>query len=420
VEGERRVAVTGFGAITPVGETAETTWQALLRGESGVSRIRAFDPSTYPAQIAGQVDGYPMPRSVEGKEARRLSRFIQFALATTEEALAHARLDLARIERDRLGVLVGTGIGSLRTLEEGFETIRDRGGTRLSPFFLPQMLPNMAAGQVSKVFGARAYSSTIITACAAGAQAIGEAGEVIRRGDADVMIALGTEASICETGLASFTALRALSTRNHEPDRASRPFDRERDGLVPAEGAGALILEEWRHAVSRGAIIVAELVGYGCSSDAFHMVAPDPNGGGAALAMRRALADAHVTCSSVDYINAHATSTPAGDLAETRAIRSVFGVHADRIPISATKSMVGHSMGAAGAIGALAAVLAIRDAKIHPTINQDCADPECDLDYVPNTARTQDVSVALANAFGFGGQNVVLAFRRPESVAGGE
>ncbi len=414
------MAVTGIGAITPVGATAESTWQALLRGESGVSRIRAFDPSSYPAQIAGQVAEYPMPRSVEGKEARRLSRFIQFALATAEEALTCADLDLTRVERDRVGVLVGTAIGSLRTMEEGFETIRDRGGTRLSPFFLPQMLPNMAAGQVSKVFGARAYSSTIITACAAGAHAIGEASEVIRRGDADVMIAVGTESSICEMGLASFTALRALSTRNDEPSRASRPFDRERDGLVPAEGAATLILEEWHHAVGRGANVIAELAGYGCSSDAYHMVAPDPNGGGAALAMRRALADACVPSSAVGYINAHATSTPVGDLAETRAIHAVFGDHAARIPISATKSMIGHSMGAAGAIGALAAVLAIRDAKIHPTINQDCADPECDLDYVPNTARTQNVSVALANAFGFGGQNVVLAFRRPESVTGGQ
>jgi 3-oxoacyl-[acyl-carrier-protein] synthase II len=274
------------------------------------------------------------------------------------------------------------------------------------------MLPNMAAGQLSKAFGARAYSSAIITACAAGAQAIGEASEAIRRGAADVMIAGGTEASICETGLASFCSIRALSQRNDDPERASRPFDGARDGMVPAEGAAMLVLEELEHARARGATIYAELAGYGCSSDAYHMVAPDPEGRGAALAIRHSLVASGLSPDDVDYVNAHATSTSAGDLAETRALRAIFGRRAADVPISATKSMIGHSMGASGAIGAVAALMSMRDGQVHPTVNQECPDPECDLDYVPNCARAVEVDVAIVNSFGFGGQNVVLAFRR--------
>ncbi|HEY3111571.1 MAG TPA: beta-ketoacyl-ACP synthase II [Chloroflexota bacterium] len=408
----RRVVVTGFGAVTPVGHDAESSWRSFLAGRSGVARITAFDPSAYPSQLAGEVKEAPAPTSVDAKEARRLSRFISFALVTGEEALARAGLTIDAHNAERVGVLVGTGIGSLGTTEDGCRTIRERGGMRLSPFFLPQMLPNMAAGQLSKAFGARAYSSTIITACAAGAQAIGEASETIRRGAADVMIAGGTEASICETGLASFCSLRALSQRNDDPERASRPFDRDRDGMVPAEGAAMLILEELEHARARGATIYAELAGYGCSSDAYHMVAPDPDGRGAALAIRNALAHSELSPDQVDYVNAHATSTSAGDLAETRALRAVFGPRASSVPISATKSMIGHSMGASGAIGAVAVLMAMRDRQVHPTVNQECPDPECDLDYVPNAARALEVEVAIANSFGFGGQNVVLAFRR--------
>ncbi|HEV8634868.1 MAG TPA: beta-ketoacyl-ACP synthase II [Chloroflexota bacterium] len=408
----RRVVITGFGALTPVGLDAESSWRRLLEGTSGVGRIQAFDPSPYPSQLAGEVKEYQPPGFIDPKEARRLSRFIQFALTATHEAIERARLDLGDVDPARVGVLVGTGIGSLTTTQEGVCTIKERGGNRLSPFFLPTMLPNMAAGQLSKTFGAKAYSSTIITACAAGAQAIGEASEVIRRCAADVMIACGTEASICETGLAGFCAIRALSQRNHDPAGASRPFEADRDGMVPAEGAATLILEEYERARARGAPIYAELAGYGCSSDAYHMVAPDPEGGGAALAIAHALEAADLPPGRVDYVNAHATSTVAGDLAETRALKSVFGQRAGELPISSTKSMLGHSMGASGAIEAVVTLLTIRDGLIHPTINQERPDPECDLDYVPNEARAKQVDAAISDSFGFGGQNVVLVFRR--------
>jgi 3-oxoacyl-[acyl-carrier-protein] synthase II len=408
----RRVVVTGFGALTPVGQDAESSWKALLAGTSGVARIQAFDPSIYPSQLAGEVKEYVPPDFIDAKEARRLSRFIQFALTTTKEAVDRAGLDLSCEDPERVGVLVGTGIGSLTATQEGIWSIKEKGGNRLTPFFLPTMLPNMAAGQVSKTFGAKAYSSTIITACAAGAQAIGEAGEAIRRGAADVMIACGTEASICETGLASFCAIRALSQRNEDPTRASRPFDGQRDGMVPSEGAATLILEERERAVARGATIYAELVGYGCSSDAYHMVAPDPEGRGAALAIRHALERSGVAAEDVDYVNAHATSTVQGDLAETRALKAVFGARVGEVPISSTKSMLGHSMGASGAIEAVVALLSMRDGLVHPTVNQEQPDPECDLDYVPNRAREVNVDVAISDSFGFGGQNVVLVFKR--------
>ena len=408
----RRVVVTGFGAITPVGLDAESTWASLLAGKSGVGRIQAFDPSAYPSQLAGEVLDYELPDWVDAKEGRRLSRFVQFAVSATHEAIERAGLSIDESNAERVGVLVGTGIGSLGTTEEGCRTIREKGGTRLTPFFLPQMLPNMAAGQVSKLFGAKAYSSTIITACAAGAQAIGEAGEAIRRGAADVMLAVGTEASICETGLAAFCAIRALSQRNDDPQGASRPFDGERDGLVPAEGAAALVLEELEHARARRASIWAELAGYGCSSDAYHMVAPDPDGRGAALAIRHALRSSCVAPEAVSYVNAHATSTPAGDAAETRALKIALGDHAHNVPISSTKSMLGHSMGASGAIEAVVSILSIRDNRVHPTINQSKPDPECDLDYVPNVARDHQVDVVLSDSFGFGGQNVVLLLKR--------
>ena len=408
----RRVVVTGFGAITPVGLDAESTWASLLAGKSGVGRIQAFDPSAYPSQLAGEVLDYELPDWVDAKEGRRLSRFVQFAVSATHEAIERAGLSIDESNAERVGVLVGTGIGSLGTTEEGCRTIREKGGTRLTPFFLPQMLPNMAAGQVSKLFGAKAYSSTIITACAAGAQAIGEASEAIRRGAADVMLAVGTEASICETGLAAFCAIRALSQRNDDPQGASRPFDGERDGLVPAEGAAALVLEELEHARARRASIWAELAGYGCSSDAYHMVAPDPDGRGAALAIRHALRSSCVAPEAVSYVNAHATSTPAGDAAETRALKIALGDHAHNVPISSTKSMLGHSMGASGAIEAVVSILSIRDKRVHPTINQSKPDPECDLDYVPNVARDHQVDVVLSDSFGFGGQNVVLLLKR--------
>lgn len=406
------MVITGVGAVTAVGLNAEESWQNLVAGTSGVGLITQFDASSYPARMAGEVKDYRPPARLDPKEARRLSRFILFAVSATDEALSQAKLEIDDANRDRVGVLLGTGIGSLATTEEGCRTVRERGGSRLTPFFLPMMLPNMAAGQVSRIYGARAYSSTIITACASGAQAIGEAVETIRRGSADVMLAGGTEASVCEMGLAGFAAIRALSTRNDEPEKASRPFDANRDGLVPAEGAAVFVLEFLEHALARGATPLAEVLGYGVSSDAYHMVAPDPSGIGAALAIRHALADAAVEPADVDYINAHATSTPAGDAAETNAIKHVFGERAHRVPISSTKSLIGHSMGASGAIETMVAVNTIRDGVIHPTLNYETLDPACDLDYVPGTARRARVDVVLSDSFGFGGQNVVLVVGR--------
>ena len=408
----RRVVVTGLGAVTPVGLDVETTWRNLLAGVSGVRRITQFDPSQFPAQLAGEVDGFEPPACVEPKEARRMSRFELFALASAEQALAAADLKIDDGNAEDVGVLLGTGIGSLTTTQRECQVLLEKGGMRINPFFLPMMLPNMATAQVSRIFGIQGYSSTIITACASGGQAIGEAAEVIRRGAAEVMLAGGVDATICALGLASFAVLRALSQRNDDPTRASRPFDLNRDGLVPGEAGAVLILESLEHAQARGVPILAELVGYGASSDAYHVVAPHPEGRGAAQAMRRALRDAGLAPGEVSYINAHATSTVLGDTAESRAIKLVFGDDAYRIPISATKSMIGHSMGGSGAVGAMVAVLSIRDGLLHPTTNYETPDPDCDLDYVPNEARRADVRVALANSFAFGGHNAVLAFRR--------
>ena len=410
----RRVVVTGLGAVTPVGLDVETTWRNLLAGVSGVRRITQFDPSQFPAQLAGEVDGFEAPACLEPKEARRMSRFELFALASAEQALTAANLKIDDGNTEDVGVLLGTGIGSLTTTQRECQVLLEKGGMRINPFFLPMMLPNMATAQVSRIFGIQGYSSTIVTACASGGQAIGEAAEVIRRGAAEVMLAGGVDASICALGLASFAVLRALSQRNDEPTRASRPFDLDRDGLVPGEAGAVLILESLDYAQARGATILAELVGYGVSSDAYHVVAPHPEGRGAAQAMRRALRDAGLAPGEVDYINAHATSTVLGDTAESKAIKQVFGDDAYRIPISATKSMIGHSMGGSGAVGAMVAVLSIRDGLLHPTTNYETPDPDCDLDYVPNEARRADVRVALANSFAFGGHNAVLAFRRFE------
>src|SRR5579884_1470246 len=408
----RRVVVTGFGALTAVGLDVEETWRNLLDGQSGVTRITQFDPTGYPSTIAAEVKGFDTPSFLDPKEARRMSRFELFALAAAHQALASAGLTIDEDNADDVGVIVGTGIGSLTTSEQECKVMLQRGGMRMNPFFLPMMLANMATAQVTRIFGIRGYSSTVITACASGGQAIGEAAEVIRRGAADIMIAGGSEASVCELGLASFCVLRALSTRNDDPAGASRPFDRDRDGMVPAEGAALLVLESLESARRRGARIYAEVLGYGVSSDAYHVVAPRPDGGGAARAMERALSDAGIAPTDVDYINAHATATVLGDVAETRAIKQVFGDHAYRMPISATKSMIGHAMGAAGAIGALVTVLSIRDGIVHPTINYRTPDPECDLDYVPNEARAVPVKIAMSNSFAFGGHNAVLVFGR--------
>ncbi len=408
----RRVVVTGIGAITPIGLTAEDFWLSCLEGRSGVTTISQFDASAYPTRVAGEVNDFEPTRYIEAKEARRMSRPTQFAVAAAQEALAQASLPLDRLDPGRIGVLIGTGIGAFTDTERETRKLFERGGMKMSPFYLTMMLPNMSAGTISRLFGLKGYSSTVVTACAAGNQAIGEAVEVIRRGAADVMVAGGTEASICELGLASFCVMRVMTSQNEPPERASRPFDATRDGFVPAEGAGILILEELEHARRRGALILAEVLGYGASSDAYHVTAPDPEGAGAARAMRMALTDAGLEPTRIDYINAHGTSTELNDKTETLAIKRVLGEHAYRIPVSSTKSMIGHLLGAAGAVEAIATILALRDQQVHPTINLEHPDPDCDLDYVPEGARRTRVDIALSNSFGFGGQNAVLIFGR--------
>lgn len=410
--GRRRVVVTGMGIISPLGLCVKDFWESLKAGVSGADRISVFDPSGYPTQIAHEVKGFDPTQYVDPKEARRMSRVIHFAIAATREALDQARFEIDRDNGFDVGAILGTGIGSFSTVERECRVLFERGGMRINPFFLPMMLPNMVSGQVARLFGAKGYSSAISTACASGAHAIGEATEVIRRGAAEVMIAGGSEASVCEFALAAFCVMRALSTRNHEPKRASRPFDLERDGFVPSEGCGVLVLESLEHAVGRGATVLAEVIGYASTCDAYHVVAPDPTGEGAARAMALALRDAGIEPTGVDYINAHGTSTPLNDKIETLAIKRVFGDYAYKVPISATKSMIGHLIGAAGPVEAVACIQTINESIIHPTINYETPDPECDLDYVPNVAREARVDVALSNSFGFGGHNACLVFRR--------
>jgi len=412
--GRRRVMVTGMGALTPLGLNVNDYWRGLIEGRSGIGRITLFDPTGYPCTIAGEVKGFEPQDFIGAKEARRMARFSQFAVAAAKMAFDDARLDPSTEEAERLGVLLGNGIGGLPDTEEGCRIMVAKGGMRMTPFFMPMVLPNMAASQVSLQFGLKGYSSTVITACAAATQAIGEAAEAIRRGALDVMVSGGTEGAITELGLAGFCVMRALSTRNDDPTKASRPFDAQRDGFVPSEGAGILILESLDHAQKRGATILAEVVGYGASADAFHIVAPDADGSGAVLAMKRALDEASLSSSEVDYINAHGTSTPLNDATESLAIKRLFGDYAYKVPISSNKSMIGHLLGAAGGVEAIASVKTIMEGIIPPTSNYENADPACDLDYVPNVARRKEVRVVLSNSFGFGGQNACLVFRKFE------
>ena len=410
----RRVVVTGLGAITPIGLTVEEFWDGCVNGRSGVGPITKFDASAYPTQINAEVKGFDPLDYIDRKEARRMARFTQLAVAAARQAIESAALDLEKEDRCRIGAVLGNGNGGFPNTEEAMRTLVDKGGMRMDPFYIPKMLPNMAAAQVAIQFGLKGYNNTAITACAASTQAIGEALEVIRRGKADVMVAGGTEAGISELGLASFCVMRALSTRNDEPEKASRPFDAERDGFVCAEGAAILVLESLEHAQRRGAPILAELAGYGASADAHHIVAPCEDGDGALRAMRWALEDAGVTPADVSYINAHGTSTPLNDAAETKAIKALFGELAYKVPVSSTKSMIGHVLGGAGALEAVACVQTLLSQTIHPTINYEHPDPECDLDYVPEGARKADVRVILKNSFGFGGQNACLVFRKFE------
>jgi 3-oxoacyl-[acyl-carrier-protein] synthase II len=415
-----RVVVTGLGALTPVGNTVEEFWSALTDGKSGVGPITKFDAEAktesgefqFPTRIAGEVRNFDELKYVEKKEARRLDPYLKYAIACAVMAVEDSGLDVARVDRTRFGTLIGSGIGGISTLLDNHRTLLDKGPDRVSPFFVPMLIINMASGLVSMRFGAKGPNSSVVTACATGNHAIGDAFKLIQRRAADIMIAGGAEAIIVPLTIAGFCSMKAMSTRNDEPQKASRPFDAARDGFVCGEGGGILVLESLEHARRRDARIYAEVIGYGMTGDAHHMTAPDPEGDGAARAMAGALADAGIAPGEVGYINAHGTSTPYNDKFETIAIKRVFGEHAHRLAVSSTKSMTGHLLGAAGGIEAIATVLALHHGMLPPTINYETPDPDCDLDYVPNQARKLDVELALSNAFGFGGTNATLAFRK--------
>ena len=408
---KRRVVITGVGLLTALGNT-EQTWRRLLQGESGVTPITRFDASKHPTQIAAEVQGFQSTDYLEPKEVKKMDRFVQFALAAAESAVGDAGLGpFDPTTGSRVGVIVGSGIGGFGAIEREYQNMLRQGPRRVSPFFIPSAIVNLAAGQVSIRFRALGPNAAPCTACAAGSHAVGDSFRLIQRGDADLMITGGSEAAITPLAVAGFDALKALSTRNHEPSRASRPFDRERDGFVLGEGAGILILEEYERALARGAKIYAEVVGYGMSSDAYHMTAPSSGGDGAARAMRQAIGDAGVSTEEIDYVNAHGTSTLPNDKTETAALHAVFGQRAGRLAISSTKSMIGHLLGAAGAVEAAVTALSIRDHIVHPTINRDHPDPDCDLDYVPEGARRLTVRYALSNSFGFGGTNACLLLK---------
>ena len=407
---DRRVVITGLGVVTPVGNDLETFWSNLKNGVSGIHTIDAFDTTAYDCKIGGQVRGFdPKLFFKNPKDVRRTDRFSHLAMAAAKMALVDSGIDLANLkQRDRFGVLVSSGIGGLKTLQDQLTILLTKGPSRTSPFTIPMLLSNMASGLISMEFDLHGPNMCIVTACATANNAIGESWRIIKFGDADIFLAGGSEASVVEIGLAGFSAMRALSRRNDEPERASRPFDRDRDGFVVSEGAGIAVVEELEHAKARGAKIYCELTGYGLSADAYHMTAPPPDGEGAARAMQLALDHARLSPDQVDYINAHATSTDIGDICETRAIKQVFGEHAYKVAISSTKSMTGHLLGGAGGIEMAACALAIRDSVIPPTINLENPGEECDLDYTPKVAREKKVRVVLNNSFGFGGHNATL------------
>jgi 3-oxoacyl-[acyl-carrier-protein] synthase II len=410
----KRVVVTGLGAITPLGNTVKEYWQGLLQGRSGIGPITLFDASGMDCRIAGEVKGFDPCDYLERKEAKRMDRFAQFAVCASQQAIADSGLEINELNATEIGVLIGSGVGGLKVMEDQQEIYLSRGPDRCSPFMIPMMIANMAAGLTAIHIGAKGPNSCTVTACAAGSHAVGEAFRLIQRGDAKAMICGGTEAAVTPLSIAGFSAARALSTRNEEPTRASRPFDRDRDGFVMGEGAGILLLEELQHALNRQAHIYAEIVGYGLTCDAYHMTAPMPGGKVAATAMELALKDAGLFPNQVSYINAHGTSTSANDINETLAIKQALGQQAFQVAISSTKSMTGHLLGGSGGIEAVATVMAAATDKIPPTINLENPDSACDLDYVPKHSRTQQVDVALSNSFGFGGHNVTLAFKKFE------
>jgi 3-oxoacyl-[acyl-carrier-protein] synthase II len=409
---ERRVVVTGMGAVTPLGHDVPALWSALTAGRSGIRRIKGFDASGIETQIAGEVQDFDPTKFFDRKDVRRADRFAQLAVAAATEAVGDAKLENAP-DRDRIGVSIATAGGGLQSVVDTANTMRERGPSRVSPFFVTMYIANAASGLVSLRWGFRGPSLTHVSACASSSHSVGEAAEAIRRGQVDVMVAGGSEAVIVPIAIAAFSNMRALSRRNDEPERASRPFDRDRDGFVLSEGAAVLVLEDAEHAARRGAKSYGEIIGYGASDDAYHMADPAPGGVGGALSMRAALANAGIAPQDVDYINAHGTSTPANDRAETQAIKEVFGDHAHKLKVSSTKSMTGHLFGAAGALEAIVCVLALRDGCIPPTINYETPDPELDLDYVPNRARAAKIRVALSNSMGLGGTNGSLIFRAP-------
>jgi 3-oxoacyl-[acyl-carrier-protein] synthase II len=406
---DRRVVITGLGAVTPIGNNVETVWSNLKNGVSGIRKIQGFDMTGYDCQIAGEVRDFdPKPFFKNPKDVRRADRFTQLAMAGAKMALEDSGIEVEKQRRDRFGVIVSSGIGGLKTLQDQHAVLLTKGPSRNSPFTIPMLISNMASGLISMEYGLQGPNMCIVTACATSNNAIGESWRIIKFGDADIFLAGGSEASVVAIGLAGFSAMKALSTRNDEPERASRPFDRDRDGFVISEGAGIVVVEELEHAKARGAKIYCELTGYGLSADAYHMTAPPPDGEGAARAMQLALEHARISPDQVDYINAHATSTDIGDVCETRAIKKVFGEHASKVSISSTKSMTGHLLGGAGGVEMAACALAIRDSVIPPTINLENPGEECDLDYTPNVAKEKKVRVVLNNSFGFGGHNATL------------
>lgn len=412
---ERRVVITGMGAVSPLGLDVPSLWDGVKSARSGIGPVTLCPTDGLDSKIAGEVRGFDPANYMDKKEARRYDRFIQFAMAATGEALRDAELQITPEYADEIGVIIGSGIGGIGSLSEGINTLRDKGPGRVSPFLVPAMITNLAAGLVSIRYGLKGPSYCVTSACATGAHAIGEAAETIRRGWAKAIIAGGSEAPITPIGIAAFCSMRAMSTRNDEPDTASRPFDSTRDGFVLSEGGAVVVLEDLEFAQARGARILAEIVGYGLSSDAYHITTPPPGHEGVVRAMRLALRHANLAADDIDYINAHATSTPAGDIAETQAFKTLLGERASQVPVSANKSQLGHLLGAAGSIEAIITILAMQHSILPPTINLHTPDPECDLDYVPNAARPGQIDIALSNSFGFGGHNVSLVFKRFEN-----
>lgn len=408
---KKRVVVTGVGAVTPIGNDADTAWENAKKGVNGVAELTRLNPDDFPVKIAAELKDFDIEKYIDKKDARKMDRFTHYAIASSDMAVADAGLTIDESNAERVGVWIGSGIGGMETFESQYEIFLNRGHRRVSPFFVPMMIPDMASGQVSIRHGAKGINSATVTACATATNSIGDAFKVIQRGDADVMITGGAEAPITKMSVAGFVSNKALSL-NPDPETACRPFDAGRDGFIIGEGAGIFVLEELEHAKARGAKIYAEIVGYGATGDAYHITAPAPGGEGAARSMQMALKDAEISVDGVDYINAHGTSTPYNDDYETQAIKTVFGENAKKLAISSTKSMTGHTLGASGGIEAIFSVLAIRDSIVPPTIHLNNPDPVCDLDYVPNVAREMNVDVAMSNSFGFGGHNATLVFKK--------